>query len=70
MAVQYEVDVQYMANTHFSVSTQHCWRTIQDRAPPLTHRRPVRVILYCSIETANSKPGTMKWYETMSVMFK
>ena len=24
------------------------WRTIQDRAPPLTHRRPVRVNLWCS----------------------
>ena len=32
------------ANLRFSTIA---WRAIQDRAPPLTHRRPVRVNLYC-----------------------
>ena len=47
-AVQYKGGVQNMTNTNVPSVNQTVWRTTQDRARPLTHRRPVRVNLYCS----------------------
>ena len=55
MAVQYKGGVQYVTNATFPRFDTKGWRAVRDRAPPLTHRRPVRVSLYCSA------PRTRAW---------
>ena len=49
MAAQYKGGVQYHDQYKFPHLNAIAWRTTQDRAPPLTHRRPTRANLYCRV---------------------